>query len=98
MTTKVVNFENNLRMITGKLAPYLDLDWTSYSLEELEILLKHVVRFEIEYNYRRHKDYKDKKGANVEVFRSGKLLKVSSLNHELLVIQDGNFGLDQISS
>lgn len=93
MTTKVLKVDNNVRMITGKLAPYLELDWADYSLAQLEVLLEHIVRFEIEHNYTRHKDYKDKKGANIEVFRSGHLIKVSSLGDELLVIQDGNFGL-----
>ncbi|MFW2177096.1 MULTISPECIES: hypothetical protein [unclassified Moraxella] len=91
MTTKVVKIDNAVRMVTGKLAPYLDVDWTAYSFDELKTLLVHVIRFEIEHNYRRHKDYKDKVGANIEVINSGHTLRVVSVGDELLVVQDGEF-------
>lgn len=94
MTTKLIKTTDTLRLVTGKLAPYVDVAWQDYTLDELEVLLQHVVRFELEHNnYSRHKEYKDKKGANVEVFRSGNLLKLSSLGDVLLVVQDGNFGV-----
>lgn len=88
MTTIVVKTDKATRMVTGKLAPYLQLDWGQYNVEELKELLKHAIRFEIEHNFRRHKDYKDKVGANIEVFHSGNLLKVVSVGDELLVVQD----------
>jgi hypothetical protein len=91
MTTKVVKTDNMIRMITGKLAPYIDLDWASYSFPELKILLKHVVSFEVEHNYRRHKEYKDHVGANVEVIQDENTLMVMSQNDELLVVKDGHF-------
>ena len=82
MTTKVVKIDNKIRMITGKLAPHLEIQWEHYTLAELQSLLATVVRFEIEHNFRRHKDYKDSKGANIQVF------KVTSLKDELLIIRD----------
>lgn len=88
MTTKVVKTDTATRMITGKLAPYLELDWASYDIDSLKTLLKHAICFEIEHNYHRHKEYKDKVGANVEILQEGQLLKVKSLNDELLVVQD----------
>lgn len=90
MTTKVVKVGNVHRMITGKLAPYIDLDWTAYDSEALKEILKHAIRFEIENNYRRHKDYKDKVGANVEVIQEGNVIKIISVGDELLVVQDVN--------
>ncbi|ELA08610.1 hypothetical protein MOMA_08611 [Moraxella macacae 0408225] len=94
MATKLIKTANTLRLVTGKLAPYLDINWQDYTLDELESLLQHVVRFELEHNdYLRHKDYKDDKGANVAVFRSSNLLKLSSLGDVLLVVQDGHFGV-----
>ena len=47
-----------------------------------------MVRFEIEHNFRRHKDYKDSKGANIQVFNDANELKVTSLKDELLIIRD----------
>lgn len=91
MTTKVVKTATGMRMITGKLSPYLELDWAAYSLPELKILLKQVVRFEVEHNHHRHKDYKDRVGANIEVYLQGAELKVMSLQDELLVIKEGDF-------
>lgn len=92
MTTKVIKTDHALRFITGALAQYIELDWHSFSLEQLEVLLEQVVRFELENNnYARHKEYKDTKGANVEVFRYGNTLKISSLGDVLLVVQDTNF-------
>lgn len=92
MTTKVIKIEQHLRFITGSLAPYVELDWQAFSLEQLESLLEQVVRFELENNnYARHKEYKDTKGANVEVFRLNNTLKISSLGDVLLVVQDTNF-------
>lgn len=92
MTTKVIKTAQGLRFITGGLAPYIELDWQAFSLEQLESLLEKVVRFELENNhYARHKEYKDTKGANVEVFRYGNTLKISSLSDVLLVIQDNCF-------
>lgn len=88
MTTKVIKTGKATRMVTGKLAPYLELDWASYTVDELKEVLKHAIRFEIEHNFRRHKDYKDKVGANVEVIHEGNLLKVKSVGDELLVVQD----------
>lgn len=88
MTTKVVKVGNVHRMITGKLAPYIDLDWTAYDSEALKEILKHAIRFEIEHNFHRHKDYKDKVGANIEIVPEGSLIKVKSLGDELLVVQD----------
>lgn len=94
MTTKVINTPNALRFVTGSLAPYIELDWHAFSLEQLETLLDSVVRFEIEHNnYLRHQEYKDKKGANIEVFRFGNTLKLSSLGDTLLVVQDNNFAV-----
>ena len=78
MTTKVVKVDNKIRMITGKLAPYLDLAWEDYTLTELQGLLANVIRFEIEHNLRRHKDYIE--------------LRVTSLKDELLVIHESEFG------
>ena len=92
MTTKVVKVDNKIRMITGKLAPYLDLAWEDYTLTELQGLLANAIRFEIEHNFRRHKDYKDSKGANIEVFNDGIELRVTSLKDELLVIHESEFG------
>lgn len=92
MTTKVIKIDTGLRLITGALAPYIELDWQDFSLEQLERLLEQVVRFELENNnYARHKEYKDTKGANVEVFRYGHSIKISSLGDVLLVVQDTNF-------
>lgn len=88
MTTKVVKIDHKVRMITGKLAPYLEVQWESYTLAELQALLEHVVRFEIDHNFHRHKDYKDSKGANIEVFNDGNELRVTSLKDELLIIRD----------
>lgn len=91
MTTKVIKIEQGLRFITGTLAPYIELDWQAFSLEKLETLLEQVVRFELENNkYARHKEYKDAKGANVEVFRLNNTLKISSLGDVLLVVQDNH--------
>ena len=88
MTTKVVKTDTATRMITGKLAPYLELDWASYDTDRLKDVLKHAIRFEIEHNFRRHKDYKDKVGANIEIVQDGNRLTVKSLGDELLVVQD----------
>ncbi|MFL0427335.1 hypothetical protein ACH0AB_03930 [Moraxella sp. 179-F 1C4 NHS] len=88
MTTKVVKIDNKVRMITGKLAPHLEIQWEHYTLGELQALLETVVRFEIEHNFRRHKDYKDSKGANIQVFNDANELKVTSLKDELLIIRD----------
>lgn len=88
MTTIVTKTANANRMVTGKLAPYIDIDWADYSLDELKDLLQHAIRFEIEHNFRRHKDYKDRVGANIEIAQHGLQLKVMSLGDELLVVQD----------
>lgn len=90
MTTIVTKTATATRMITGKLAPYIELDWASYDFETLKTVLKHAIRFEIEHNYRRHKDYKDKVGANVEVIQEGHMIKIVSMGDELLVVQDIN--------
>ena len=88
MTTKVVKIDNKVRMITGKLAPHLEIQWEHYTLAELQSLLETVVRFEIEHNYGRHQDYKDSKGANIELYYHANELKVTSLKDELLIIRD----------
>lgn len=88
MATKVVPLTQGIRIVSGKLVPYVELDWASYSLEELVVLLEEVMRIEVEHNYRRHKDYKDKKGANIEVYRGINYIKVSSVGDELIYIQD----------
>ena len=88
MTTKVVKIDNKVRMITGKLAPHLEIQWEHYTLAELQSLLETVVRFEIEHNFRLHKDYKDSKGDNIQVFNHANELKVTSLKDELLIIRD----------
>lgn len=88
MTTIVTKTATATRMITGKLAPYIDIDWASYDLEALKTVLKYAIRFEIENNYRRHKDYKDKVGANIEVIQEGNVIKIVSVGDELLVVQD----------
>lgn len=88
MTTKVVKIDKKVRMITGKLAPYIEMQWEEFSLAELHALLERVVRFEIEHNYGRHQDYKDSKGANIELYYHVNELKVTSLKDELLIIKD----------
>ena len=91
MTTLVTKTGDNVRLVTGKLADYITINWSDFSLTQLETLLPQIIRFEIENNYQRHKDYKDKHGANVEVFRKGEVIRVSSQGDELLVIQDSKF-------
>ena len=53
-------------MITGKLAPHLEIQWETLYLSRIAIIALRGWFFEIEHNFRRHKDYKDSKGANIK--------------------------------
>lgn len=96
MATKVIPLTQGVRIISGKLVPYMELDWARYDLEELSVLLAEVMRIEIEHNHTRHKGYKDKKGANVEVYQGINYIKVSSVGDELLYIQDSLHIFDKL--
>lgn len=88
MSTKVIPLTQGVRIVSGRLAPHIEIDWAGYSMAELEMLLAEVMRIEVEHNQPLHKGFKDKKGANVEVFKGLNHIKVSSVGEELLYIQD----------
>lgn len=97
MSTKVVPLAQGVRIVSGKLTPYVEIDWGKYSMDELVVLLEEVMRVEVEHNYTRHKDYKDKKGANIEVYKGINHIKVSSVGDELIYIQDSVHVFDQLN-
>lgn len=95
MATKVIPLNKGVRIISGKLVPYLEINWADYSLTQLTTLLDEVLRIEIEHNPTRHKHYKDQKGANVEIHQGINQLTISSLGNELLYIKDSLSILDE---